>query len=69
MARLPDAAARLLIVEKVIPPGNRPFPGKLTDITMLLMTGGRERTANQYQALLGEAGFAVARIVATRSPA
>ena len=68
MARLP-AAVRLLIVEKVIPPGNEPFPGKLTDITMLLMTGGRERTANQYRALLGEAGFAVTRIVATRSPA
>jgi hypothetical protein len=29
-----------LIVEKVIPPGNAPFAGKLTDITMVLIAGG-----------------------------
>jgi hypothetical protein len=45
------------------------FAGKITDITMLLVAGGRERTAEQYRALLAEAGFAVARIVATRTPA
>jgi O-methyltransferase domain/Dimerisation domain len=69
MARRPGSGARLLLVEKVIPPGNGPFPGKLTDITMLLIAGGRERTTNQYQALLREAGFVVTRIIATRSPA
>jgi len=68
MARRP-AVARLLLVEKVIPPGNGPFPGKLTDITMLLIAGGPERTASQYSALVGEAGFTVTRIVTTRSPA
>ena len=63
------AAARLLVVEKVIPPGNAPFAGKLTDITMLLVTGGREHTEEEYRALLADAGFAVTRIVPTRSPA
>ena len=63
------SAARLLVVEKVIPPGNEPFAGKLTDITMLLIAGGRERTADEYKALLVEAGFALTRIVPTRSPA
>jgi len=69
MSQTPGIEARLLVVEKVIPPGNGPFPGKLTDITMLLVTTGRERTANQYQTLLAEAGFTLTRIVSTRSPA
>jgi hypothetical protein len=62
-------ASRLLIIEKVIPPGNAAFAGKLTDITMLLIAGGRERTAEEYQALLTRSGFTVAKIVPTRSPA
>ena len=62
-------ASRLLIIEKVIPPGNTPFAGKLTDITMLLIAGGRERTAEEYQALLTGAGFRLTKIVPTRSPA
>ena len=41
----------------------------MTDITMLLVAGGRERTAEEYRALLAGAGFAVRRIVPTRSPA
>jgi O-methyltransferase domain len=69
MVRAPAVATKLLVVEKVIPPGNAPFPGKLTDITMLLVTGGRERTATEYEALLNGAGFALTRIVTTSSPA
>lgn len=60
---------RVLVIEKVIPPGNAPFPGKLTDITMLLVAGGRERTANEYETLLTGAGLALTRIVPTSSPA
>src|SRR5215831_16629443 len=69
MAHDPAVATRLLVIEKVIPAGNAPFPGKLTDITMLLVTGGRERTAKDYESLLNEAGFALTRIVPTASPA
>src|SRR5262249_6636660 len=61
--------SRLLVIEKVIPPGNEPFAGKLTDITMMLVAGGRERTAGQYRVLLAEAGFTVLRVVPSRSPA
>jgi hypothetical protein len=58
--------ARLLILEPVIPPGNAPFPGKLLDLNMLVMTeGGRERTAEEYGQLLGAAGFQLERIVPT----
>ena len=69
MTRRPAAAPRLLLIEKVILPGNAPFAGKLTDITMLLIAGGRERAEDEYRVLLAGAGFAVTRIVPTRSPA
>jgi O-methyltransferase domain/Dimerisation domain len=62
-------AAVLLVVEKVIPPGDAPFAGKFTDITMLLAVGGRERTAEEYRSLLTAAGFSLTRIVPTASPA
>ena len=60
--------ARLLILEPVIPPGNEPFPGKLLDLNMLVMTdGGRERTASEYEHLLQRGGFRLQRIVPTPS--
>jgi len=61
--------ARVLLVEQVIPPGNAPFPGKLLDLNMLVMTeGGRERTPAEYATLLGKAGLSLQRIVPTPSP-
>lgn len=60
---------RVLIVEQVIPPGNAPFPGKLMDLNMLVMTeGGRERTPADYDQLLQSAGLRLSRIVPTASP-
>jgi hypothetical protein len=60
---------RVLIVEQVIPPGNDPFPGKLLDLNMLVMTeGGRERTPAEYASLLGQAGLVLSRIVPTAAP-
>jgi hypothetical protein len=59
---------RVLIVEQVIPPGNDPFPGKLLDLNMLVMTeGGRERTPADYGALLEKADLKLSRIVPTPS--
>lgn len=66
-AMAPDA--RVLIVEQVIPAGNAPFPGKLLDLNMLVMSeGGRERTAEEYTQLLASAGLRLIRIVPTASP-
>jgi len=56
---------RLLVVESVIPPGNEPFFGKLLDVTMMVIPGGQERTAQEYHDLFGKAGFRLARIVPT----
>ncbi len=61
--------ARVLVVEQVIPPGNGPFPGKLLDLNMLVMTeGGRERTPGEYALLLSRAGLNLRRIHPTPSP-
>jgi hypothetical protein len=52
----------------VIPPGNQPDFGKLIDLEMLLMPGGRERTADEFASLFERGGFSLARIVPTESP-
>jgi len=59
--------SRLLIIEMVLPPGNTPHPGKMLDLAMLLMPGGEERTADEYDALLNRAGFEMTRVVPTAS--
>ncbi|MDT5147154.1 MAG: hypothetical protein QOC58_1799 [Mycobacterium sp.] len=61
-------AATVLLVELVIPDHNRDFPGKWVDLEMLLNLGARERTAVEYEDLLGRAGLRVTRVVQTASP-
>jgi hypothetical protein len=63
-AAIPDAG-RLRLIERAIPPGDAPAPGKQVDITMLLVTGGRERTRAEYAALLDSGGFAVDDVAGT----
>ncbi len=48
---------RLVILEAVVGPANLPDAAKLLDLHMMAITGGRERSAAQYAALLAEAGF------------
>jgi hypothetical protein len=59
---------RVLLLESVIPSGPQPDLGKLVDLEMMLMPGGRERTAEEFGALLARAGFELTRIVPTESP-
>jgi SAM-dependent methyltransferase len=59
---------RLLIVEMVLPPRNVPHPGKVLDITMLVIPGGEERTEEEYAELLGRAGLRLTKVVPTASP-
>ena len=61
---MPDDG-KLLVVESVIPPGNDPFGGKLLDLVMLLIPGGKERTEAEYRELFSTAGFELTRIVPT----
>ena len=56
--------AKVLLVEMVIPPGDSPFFGKLLDLNMLVVLGGRER-AKAVPDLLSAGGFRLTRIVPT----
>jgi hypothetical protein len=65
-AAMPDHA-KLLICEKVIPPGNEPSITKIMDLVMLVLTnGGRERTEQEFRDLFGRAGLRLARVLPTK---
>jgi hypothetical protein len=59
---------RVLLVEWVIPNHDREFPGKWSDLEMLIAASARERTADEYGQLLNRAGFHMTRVVETASP-
>ena len=61
------AGGRLFVVEMILTEGDS--TGGLCDLHLLVANGGRERTAAEYRALLGEAGFAVAADGIRRLPA
>ena len=68
-AALP-ADGTLLVVERVMPERAGPGPGAdkfLTDLEMLVMTGGMERTEGEFRALLAQGGFAPRRVIQTTS--
>ena len=59
---------KLLIVDAVIPPGNRAHFGKLLDLEMLVLTPrGRERTKAEFRELLKRSGFRLRRVVPTET--
>jgi hypothetical protein len=61
----PDS--RMLVTnEQVLPTGNDAHPGKLGDVTMLLI-GGRERTRSEWEELFVTSGFVLSRIIAFSS--
>jgi hypothetical protein len=59
--------ARLLVIERLVPPGNEPHDSKFMDLNMLVMTGGRERTEHEYRALFERSGLRLDRIIDTGS--
>ena len=63
-----SAGGRVLIVEQVLREPNVRDAGKWSDLNMLVMTGGRERTFAEYEELLGAAGFAKGKLIETDTP-
>jgi len=57
---------RLLLVELELRPGNDPCPAKLMDLLMLVGCHGRERTEEDYRALLAATGFSFFQSMTTR---
>lgn len=58
---------KLLLVERVLAGANEQDFGKFADLNMLVMTGGQERTADEFERLLAMAGFRLTRILPTAS--
>jgi hypothetical protein len=66
-AAMPDHA-KLLVCERVVPPGNDPSLAVTMDLVMLVLTdGGRERTEQEFRNLFARAGLRLARVVPTRT--
>lgn len=64
-----QSGSRLLIVDVVLPERAVECPdGVLLDLNMLVLLGGRERTASEVHDLLARAGFAQGRITPTGLP-
>lgn len=59
---------KLLIIESVLPADETPHFGKVLDLVLLVIVGGRERTEQEFRGLLNAAGFQLARVVPTASP-
>jgi len=59
---------RVVLVEMVVPEQIQPDFVHVMDLNMLVMTGGMERTAKEYETLFAKSGFRLSRVVPTASP-
>jgi hypothetical protein len=57
----------LLLAERDLAAENVPSSGKFIDIVMLILTGGRERSTDEYRDLLATTGFRLNQVVPTPS--
>jgi len=56
-------ASRVLLVERVIAPPNEGRDAKFSDLNMLVVPGGRERTREEFETLLMASGLRLACVV------
>jgi hypothetical protein len=59
---------RLILLETMLRPEASTIYPSLSDLNMLLLTGGCERTEEEYRELYRSAGFELTRTVPTKSP-
>jgi hypothetical protein len=62
-AMAPDA--RVLVIDRILGPPNEGAEGKFSDLNMLVMPGGRERTEAEFAALFERVGLRLVRTVPT----
>ena len=61
--RSAPSGAAVLVLERDLGVPNESLAAKLSDLNMLVMPGGRERTTDEYAALFEAAGLAYARAI------
>jgi len=59
---------RLILLEMMVRPQSRSLYPLLSDLNMMLRTGGCERTEEEYRVLYEAAGFQLTRVIETTSP-
>ncbi len=62
------ASGRLLILDQLIAPPNSGMQTKFSDLNMLVMAGGEERTEAEFAALFAASGFKLTSVTRTASP-
>jgi hypothetical protein len=62
------SGGRLILLETMLRPKSRSLYPLLSDLNMMLRTGGCERTEEEYRALYRAAGFRLTRAIDTTSP-
>lgn len=71
--RAMNPGGRVLIVQLLMPERGGDaareglFEAAVSDLNMMVLTGGRERTEGEYRTLLGRAGFKLSRVVPSRA--
>jgi hypothetical protein len=59
---------RVIVVDAVVPEGDKPDFSKFFDLNMLVMTGGKERTEREFAELFAAAGLKLVRVIPTDLP-
>ena len=62
------SGSRLLVLDFVVPPGDTPHLTKMSDLNMLAMMGGKERTETEWRELLTAEGFTGIEVSQTGTP-
>jgi hypothetical protein len=60
-----EVAPKILVIEQMIPPGNDPLFGKMSDLMMMTSFGSGERTQGDFQRLFDLAGLKIKKIHST----
>ena len=63
-----DTGGQVIILDPVLPEGDTPHPGKFMDITMMALTGGRDRTEAEIDELLSTAGLVLIDTIDLAAP-
>jgi predicted transcriptional regulator len=63
--RAMSESSRLVLFEAVIVPGSKMDLGRMLDLHMLILFGSKERTQEDWEAVLSRAGFRLEQIIST----
>jgi SAM-dependent methyltransferase len=58
---------KLLVADQVVAGRNEPSVAKIVDLEMLVLPGGKERTAEEWRDLFAASGFRLERIIPTQA--